>query len=256
MLGRTAAQLQLLMWNAIPYETDAGVQMVRESLVDIAADTTQNLGIFVAQTADSIPLSATYNATNGTWSGGDPEHRDDADEVTFGLRGAHIAARSALAAGFGDTLTTIPAGMPLAGPAITHAYLQSAAQVVVTITQDQGTDLLLPLQAANGAGWAVMDGGSIAAPGSIITATAAARIDPIHLLVTLASAPANPPADCLLFYPYGSTQIGRGDAVTDNVSTLPWPAGWDMAGDLGSAWSINFPVQATCYGLPLSSTAT
>jgi hypothetical protein len=256
MLGRTAAQLPLLMWNAIPYETDAGVQMVRESIADIAADSTQNLGIFVAQTADSIPLSATYDAANGTWTGGDPEHRDETDEVTFGLRGAHVAARAALAAGFSDTLTAIPAGMPLAGPSITHAYQQSGTEIVITLAQDQGTDILVPLQAANGAGWAVMDGGSVATPGPIITATAAARIDATHVLVTLASAPASPTAECQIFYPYGSTQIGRGDAVTDNFSTIGWPAGWNMPGDLGSSWTINFPVQATTYGVPLSSSAT
>jgi hypothetical protein len=253
MLGRTAAQLPLLMWNAIPYETDSGVQMVRESIADIAATPSQNLSIFVAQTADSIPLSATYDATNGTWTGGDPEHRDETDEIAFGLRGAHVAARAALTAGFGDTLTTIPSGMPLAGPSIAHAYLQSGTQIVITLTQDQGTDILVPLQAANGAGWAVMDGGSVASPGPIISATAASRIDATHLLVTLASAPASPAADCQIFYPYGSTQIGRGDAVTDNFSTLGWPAGWDMAGDLGQAWAINCPVQATSYGVALSS---
>jgi hypothetical protein len=256
MLGRTAAQLPLLMWNAIPYETDAGVQMVRESVADIAANPSQNLTIFVAQTADSIPLSATYDATNGTWTGGDPEHRDETDEVTFGLRGAHVAARTALAASFGDTLTTIPSGMPLAGPSIAHAYQQSGTEIVVTLTQDQGTDILVPLEAANGAGWAVMDGGSVASPGPIITATAASRIDSMHLLVTLATAPASATASCQIFYPYGSTQIGRGDAVTDNFSSLGWPAGWDMAGDLGQAWAINFPVQATTYGVALSSSPT
>jgi len=253
MLGRTAAQLPLLMWNAIPYETDSGVQMVRESIANIAANAAQNLSIFVAQTADSIPLSATYNATNGTWTGGDPEHRDETDEVAFGLRGAHVAARAAMAASFGDTLTAIPAGMPLAGPSIAHAYQQSGTEILITLTQDQGTDLLVPLQAANGAGWAVMDGGSVASPGPIITATAARRVDATHLLVTLASAPASPAAECQVFYPYGSTQIGRGDAVTDNFSTLAWPAGWNMAGDLGQAWAIDFPVQATSYGVPLSS---
>jgi hypothetical protein len=252
MLSRSAAQLPLLMWNAIPYETDAGVQMVRESIADIAAMTGQNLTIFVAQTADSIPLSATYDATTGTWTGGDPEHRDETDEVTFGLRGAHAAARAALAAGFGDTLTAIPAAMPLIGPAITYAYQQSSTEIVITVAHDQGTDILVPLQAANGAGWAVMDGGSVASPGPIITATAATRIDATHLLVTLASAPASPVAACQIFYPYGSTQIGRGDAVTDNFSTLGWPAGWDMAGDLGQAWAINFPLQATSYGMALS----
>jgi hypothetical protein len=66
----------------------------------------------------------------------------------------------------------------------------------------------------------------------------------------------SPAVECLIFYPYGSTQIGRGDAVTDNFSTLGWPAGWDMEGDLGSSWSINFPVQATTYGIALSSTPT
>jgi hypothetical protein len=248
--------MPLLMWNAIPYETDSGVQMVRESIADIAANAAQNLSIFVAQTADSIPLSATYNATNGTWTGGDPEHRDETDEVAFGLRGAHVAARAAMAASFGDTLTAIPAGMPRAGPAIAHAYQQNGTEIIVTLTQDQGTDIILPLQAANGAGWAVMDGGSVAAPGPIITATAASRIDATHLLVTLARAPASPTAECQIFYPYGSTQIGRGDAVTDNVATLGWPTGWDMAGDLGEVWAVNFPVQATTYGVALSSSPT
>jgi hypothetical protein len=112
----------------------------------------------------------------------------------------------------------------------------------------------VPLQAKNGAGWALMDGGSAASPGPIITATAATRIDNTHLLVTFASAPASPVGTCQIFYPYGSTQIGRGDAVTDNFSTLGWPAGWDMAGDLGQAWAINFPLQATSYGMALSGT--
>jgi hypothetical protein len=91
---------------------------------------------------------------------------------------------------------------------------------------------------------------------SVSPKLAASRIDATHLLVTLASAPANPAAACQIFYPYGSTQIGRGDAVTDNFSTIGWPAGWDMAGDLGEAWAINFPVQATTYGVTLSSSPT
>lgn len=256
MLGRTASDLPLLMWNAIPYETDAGVQMVRESIADIAADDGDNLSIFVAQTADSIPLNATYDATTGLWTGGDATHRDETDAITFGLRGAHGAARALFAAGAADTLAAIPPGMPHLGPTIIHAYLQSSATVIVTVQQDQGTDLLLPLQAAAGVGWAVMDGGSVSSPGPIIPAVAASRIDETHLSVTLARAPGNPPADCLLFYPYGSTQIGRGDAVTDNVSTRSWPSGWDMANQLGSIWAFNFPLQATSYGIPLSSTAT
>ncbi len=256
MLGRTATNLPLLMWNAIPYETDAGVQMVREAVSDIAGDGTDNLAVFVAQTADSIPLSATYNPATGLWTGGDPTHRDETDEITFGLRGTHGAARAILAAGFGDTITAFPAGLPESGPKITHAYQQSGTTVIVTVQHDQGTDLLLPLQAANGAGWAVMDGGSVASQGPIISATAATRVDATHVAITLATAPTNAAVDCLLFYPYGSTQIGRGDAVTDNFSTIGWPSGWEMNAQLGSAWSINFPLQATSYGIPLSTSAT
>lgn len=253
MLGRTAASLPLLMWNAIPYETDDGVQMVREAIADLAADGTQNLSVFARQTADSIPLGASYDATTGSWSGGDKTHRDETDELAFGHRGAHVAARAALAAGFGDTLSAIPAGMPLAGPRIAGAVMQSTTEIIVEILHDQGTDLRLPLQAALGAGWAVMDGGTVATPGTIVTATSVARIDATHLSLTLATALTQPAANCLLYYPYGSTQIGRGDAVTDNAATLVWPSGWDMAGDLGTAWSVNMPLQATSYGIPLTA---
>ena len=252
MLGRRPDNLPLLMWNAIPYETDAGVQMVREAISDIAADGSDNLNLFLAQTADSIPLGASYDATTGLWTGGDATHRDETDEITFGLRGAHGAARSLSAAGFADTLPSIPGTMPFLGPKILSGQL-SGATLVVTLQHDQGNDILLPLQAGAGAGWAVMDGGSVASPGPIITATATARIDATHLQITLASAPTNPASDCLLFYPYGSTQIGRGDAVTDNFASIGWPAGWEMTDQLGSAWGINFPLQATTYGMPLTT---
>jgi len=39
----------------------------------------------------------------------------------------------------------------------------------------RGTNLIVPLQAMNGIGWAVMDGGSEANPGTVRTATACAR---------------------------------------------------------------------------------
>ena len=253
MLGHTAASLPLLMWNAIPYETDTGLQMVREAISDIGADGTSNLNLFVAQTADSIPLGATYDATTGLWSGGDATHRDETDDITFGLRGAHGAARVIAAAGGADTISTIPTAMPFLGPKIISAQL-SGSIVTVAIQHDQGNDILLPLQAAMGAGWSVMDGGSAASPGPMITATAAMRIDPTHLQLTLTNAPVNAAAECLLFYPYGSAQIGRRDAVTDNFASMGWPTGWDMTAQLGNAWAMDFPLQATSYGIPLSTT--
>ena len=108
---------------------------------------------------------------------------------------------------------------------------------------DCGTDLIVPAtQAALGSGWAVMDGGSVASPGTIVRATACIRLNPTQLQITLAQALVNPSADCRLFYPYGTTMIGRGNAVTDNLSLVTPPAGWNIAGDLGSTWSLNMPV--------------
>jgi hypothetical protein len=49
-------------------------------------------------------------------------------------------------------------------------------------------------------------------------------------------------------------QIGRGNAVTDNFSTIAMPAGWDAGTDLGPGWRLNFPLSATFSGIPLSNT--
>jgi hypothetical protein len=258
LLGRAPAALPLLAWNAIPYQTNDGVQMVRESIADLAAVTANNIVVFVAQTADSNPLNAAYDPATGVFSGGDPEHRDQPDLLRYGRIGAHAAARAAFAMGLADTIaaTALPAnGLPIkGGPQISHVYRQSNTEIILTIVHDSGNDLIVPLQAANGAGLAVMDGGSVAAPGNIITATAAARIDSTHVAVSLAAAITNPSASVLFFYPYGSTQIGRGDAVTDNASLLPPPVNWNIGNDLGAAWSLNLPLQATFYPITLSDT--
>ncbi|MDD2877997.1 MAG: hypothetical protein PHT60_13640 [Acidiphilium sp.] len=257
MFGRSAAQMPLLMWSAIPYETDEGVQMVRESVCDLALDPSQGIRIFVAQTADSNPLNATWDPETGLFSGGDPQHRDQPDLLRYGRIGVHPAARAALALGLSDSIpaSAVPAtGLPLAGgPAIVHAYQAGPTEIILTVQHDAGDDLMVPLQAANGAGFAVMDGGTVADPGPIIGAVAAARIDATHVAVTLARAPLNAAAQCLFYYPYGSTQMGRGDAVTDNLATVTPPAGWSIANDLGAAFAIDMPLQATAYGLPLAT---
>lgn len=256
LFGRSAAQMPLLMWSAIPYETDAGVQMVRESVFDLAQDPTQGIQTFVSQTADSNPLNATWNPLTGTFAGGDPQHRDQPDLLRYGQIGAHVAARAMIALGLSDTIApaALPAsGLPVAGgPSIVHAYQSMPTEVVLTIKHDAGTDLIVPLQALNGAGFAVMDGGTVANPGPIINAIAATRIDATHVSVTLARPPASPASECLFYYPYGSTQIGRGDAVTDNLSQVTPPIGWSIADDLGASFSINMPLQATAYGVPLT----
>ncbi|HUZ63618.1 MAG TPA: hypothetical protein VMU82_07885 [Acetobacteraceae bacterium] len=254
-LNRSAASLPLLLWNAIPYQTNPGVQMAREAVAALAADPAQNAWIFAPNTAASAPLNSSYDPATGLATGGDPNHRDQTDHLQFGRRGAHVARLAATASGLADSIAAAPAGLPSAGPRIVHAYRESDTSIIITVQHDAGTDIKLPLQAANGAGWAVMDGGSLAAtPGPIIPALAAARMDPTHLRLTLAQPISQPSAAVGVFYPYGSTQIGRGDAITDNWADLPKPAGWDIGADLGAAWNTDFPLQATTAPIPLSDT--
>jgi hypothetical protein len=195
-------------------------------------------------TADSNSRGASWDPATGIQTGG--------DNLIFTRRAAPVVARALLAQGRQDSMGSIPSGLPVVGgPKIVHAYRESATSVVLTVQHDAGSDLRVPLRAANGMGFLVMDVGSVPSPGVLVPATACARVDATHLRLTLAQALVNASAACLLFYPYGSfsptgapgyrADMGRGNAVTDNFSAVTKPAGWDIGGDLGSVWNLDFP---------------
>jgi hypothetical protein len=261
MLSRAAASLPVLTWNAMPFGSGStsGMQMVRETEADVAGAGVHYF-IGLPQVGDSNPQGVSWNPATGVITNGaspDYNHLDPVDLARIAKLAAPVAARAILAGGNGDiTETAIPAGVPsVGGPVISGVYqaVANTTTLLLTITHDAGNDLVVPLLAATGVGFYVMDGGSVASPGSIISATACTRVDATHLQITLSRAPTNAQAGLLFFYLYGNGYLGRGNAVTDNFASVTKPAGWDIAGDLGSAWSLNFPLAATTYGLPVTA---
>lgn len=272
-IGKTAAECPLLLWNAIPFQyftPEPGNQMVREADYDLTQLSGMNAWIALPQTSDSISRSAAGNA-DGTWTDAlnDSIHRSQPDNQRYGQRAAIGAARAILASNGGDTISAIPSGVStIGGPVISHVYQQSPTVYIVTVVHDAGNDLVIPLQAANGFGWSLMDGGSVASPGTLIPAVSCEYVSPTKVQVTFASAPGHEAGSLLLFYPYGgmnigasggASAIGRGlpgttNAVTDNASTITPPAGWDIGNQLGASWNANLPLAATTYGVAVSTT--
>lgn len=257
MLDDTTNRIPLVWWSAIPYGTADGITMHRQAVQTLAGQPSNRVIIGNIQTSDSNPRGSSWDPTTGIATGGDPSHRDSADNQRFARLASPIVARGLIAAGYSDSINAIPDGLPKrGGPSISHVFRQSNTTLVISITHDAGNDLKVPLLAASGAGFAVMDGGSPGNNGPIVMAISCLRLDATHLQVILQSALQNGSESCALYYPYGITQIGRGNAVTDNYSVITKPPGWDAGGDLGPSWTMDCPLSATFSGIALSDTVS
>jgi hypothetical protein len=257
MLGDSTNRIPLVWWNAIPYGTADGMTMHRQVVQSIAANQTQRVVIGNVQTSDSNPRGSSWDPATGFATGGDSAHRDSADNQRFAMLASPIVGKALMAGGYADSITALPDTMPkIGGPTISHVYRQSSTTLVVTVIHDAGNDLKVPLQAAAGAGFAVMDGGTPGNDGTIVSAISCQRIDPTHLQIELQTTLKNVSGACQLYYPYGSIQIGRGNAVTDNFSAIVQPTGWDAGTDLGTAWVLDCPLSATFSGITLSDTVS
>jgi hypothetical protein len=255
MLGDTSNRIPLVWWNGIPYGSADGITMHRQVVQSIVSNPAQNVIVGNPQTSDSNPRGSSWDPTTGIATGGDSAHRDSSDNLRFAMLAAPVVARALAAGGYTGSITTLPNVLPkVGGPSIGHVYMQSSTILIVTVVHDAGNDLIVPLQAVTGIGFAVMDGGTPGNDGTIVSAVSCLRVDATHLQIALSSALQHTASACQLFYPFGPVQIGRGNAVTDNFSTITMPAGWDPGADLGTAWSLNFPLSATFSGIPLSNT--
>lgn len=255
MVGRTAAELPLIWWNAIPYGSVAGTAMHRRAVQTLSETPTAHVVIGNPQTADSNQRGATWDPATGLASGGDAAHRDGEDNRRFARLATAVVARAVLSAGGGDSVGSIPPELPAqGGPRIFHAYRQSSISILLTIQHDGGSDLIVPRQAAFGKGFAVTDGSLSGGSGAVVAAVACQRISATELRLTLAQPLQHASTLCGLHYPYGNEAIGRGNAVTDNFADRPKPVGWDIGADLGFAWTVNYPLAATFVPLPLSDT--
>lgn len=252
-LGDSTNQIPLVWWNAIPYGTNDGVTMHRQVVQRIASDPLHRVIVGNPQTSDSNSRGSDWDPTTGIATGGDNAHRDSADNARFAMLASPIVARALISGGYADSIRVLPEGIPKAGgPSITHVYRQSDTTLIITVVHDGGNDLNIPLRAVQGIGFSVMDGGSAGNAGTIIPATSCQRLDPTHLQIGLSSALRHGSSACQLYYPYGPVPIGRGNAVTDNFSTIQAPTGWDRGGDLGVSWNIDLPLAATLSGIGLS----
>lgn len=274
-LGVSAARLPVLVVDPLPFYNDEGAQTLREVFRDLVNDSTQNVHFMLAQSGDAIGEGDSWdNATGLESGGGNSAHRDDTGETSYVRRFAIPVARAVIAAnaaaGTPDTVTAIDPSIPLVGgPSVVSAKYEgttyaSTGTVLVTLAHDGGNDIAVPLRAALGVGWTVMDGvnastfGNPGTPGALIRASACARVSSTQVRVTLNSLPAYTSA-AQIYYNYGSgldgsayAAIGQGNAIVDNFSAVQLTAGWQIGIDLGSVEQPNHPLQSTSYGIALS----
>jgi len=228
------------------------MQMHRRATCGLANDPVFNAFVAFPQTAASNARGSVWDEVTGVATGGDFSHRDSIDLQQFAIIAAAGIAR-VISQSSASHFLQLPDALPVrGGPRIVGAVWVDLNTIHITVEHDSGTDIRLPRQAALGKGFAIMEGGSPASPGPLIFANRCERLDHNHLVLTLTQPRSLGVTDHSLYYPYGSDTIGRGNCITDNYASVVKPVGWDIGAELGSQWTLDFPLAATLVPIPIT----
>ena len=262
----------LLAWNSdIPFSGGEGHASHKAAVKAVVDDPTQNAMLWLLNGVGAIQDGGTFDPATGITTGGDGLHLDRTDDIRAAIYGVEPIARRLAAIGRSENI--IPAGLPvIGGPQVASVTWEGSAisgnpgnpTALITISHDAGNDLRIPLLAANGLGWVILDGTIPSQNTPRILGTSCVRISATTLRVKFASAPTQ--SNVLFYYIYYEDNLprannpgspGRGNLITDNYSdtvAVPNVAGFNIGTDLNTVYRIDRPLAA--FPLSLSLTIT
>ena len=211
--------------------SDDGGQSMRETFDAAIADTAQY------ETRILHNLSDADYAT-----GNDYAHMSDPSYLKFGVRAGLVLAGLLTLDGSAVSV----GGLPVIGPRITAATLQTPTTILVTIQHDRGTDIRVGTP--SDVGWTVFEGWTSATVvGTNRVVQSCARVDATHLLLTLATAVVGAASTVRVWPAYGQRRTLGGGSAMDNYSQTA--TGLAITAQLGSSYTQDYPIAIPTMGV-------